>query len=201
MAGLPLNNNTFYLENKMKKLTLLAALAIASVGSAYADSISFSSSYGPALTNWNQNLSLNQFDSSLGSLTSIVFDYNGNVSSTFRFESLDAAPATLTANASADIVFGLPISDTLSISGSAIQPVTAFDGSIDFGGTSGALVGPVTGSDSGSLTLLSAFAPYIGLGTYNINVAATGLSNVSGAGNLISQISTQAFAEIKVTYN
>ncbi len=163
----------------MKKLTLLAALAVACIGSAHAGFVEYTASYGLATTNWTQNLSLNQFDSSLGSLPSIVFTYGGQVDSSFRLESLDAAPANVTANTSGNLVFGGPISDTLSITGSQSAAQGAFDGSVDFGGLSGTTLGPVSGTNSSSLTLLSAFAPYIGGGTYAIEVSANGLSSAT----------------------
>ncbi|MDD3354821.1 PEP-CTERM sorting domain-containing protein [Zoogloea sp.] len=180
---------------------LLALALIAATGGAQAEVISFSDSYGLAVTNWTQNLTLSQFDGSLGTLNSVVINYGGQVSSIFSIESLDAAPATVSANANANLVFGGPISNTLNISGASSQTVSAFDGSVDFGGTSGAIIGPVVGTDSATLTLLSDLAAFIGTGTFDIAVAANGTSNASGAGNLISQINTQALAEITITYD
>jgi len=185
----------------MKKITLLTALTIASIGCANAGFITSTDTFGLATTNWNNNLTLNQFDASLGTLTSIDFSFSGQVDSTFKLESLDAAPATVTANAAGSLLFGGPISTTLNISGSNSTNLSAFDGTIDFAGTSGIDLGTVTGTDFGSLSLVSGFAPYIGLGTFDINVGATGNSTASGAGNLITQIGTQALATITVRYN
>ncbi len=183
----------------MKKLLALALIAAA--GAAHADTISFSDSFGLAKTNWTHTLNLQQFDTSLGTLNSVTFNYGGQVSTLFKLESLDAAPATLTANANASLVFGGPIANTLNIAGSASTGVQAFDGVIDFGGTSGAVVGPVVGNNADVLTLLAGLGAYQGLGTFGINVDANGASNATGAGNLISQISTEAMAEITVTYD
>lgn len=185
----------------MKKLLAAAALAALSIGSAQADSVSFTDSFGLATTNWSHNLSLSKFDTSLGTLNSVTFTYGGMVSSIFRLESLDAAAATVTANANGTLNFGGPISDVLNISGSTSKALTAFDGLIDFGGTSGGIVGPVVGDDSQSLLLVSGLAAFEGIGSYDILVAATGLSSASGAGNLISQINTEAQADITVTYD
>jgi len=185
-----------------RKILLAAAVAAAmAAGSANAASISFSDSFGLAPTNWNENLTLQQFDPSLGTLQSITLNYRGQVSTIFRLESLDAAAATLTGTSQADLVFGGPINNSLTVSESTGPiGVSAFDGTIDFGGTSGALVGPTVGNDSDTTVLNSGFAPYVGLGTFDINVVATGLSVASGPGNLISQINTQALAEIEVIY-
>jgi hypothetical protein len=185
----------------MKKILVCSAIALAMSGAANAASISFSDSFGLADTNWSQALNLSRFDSSLGTLTSVIFSYGGQVDSAIRFESLDAAPATVSGNTSGNLIFDDPIFDTLNIASSQSQAVGAFDGAIDFGGTSGFDFGTITGTASDSLTLISGFAPYTGLGTFAINVDATGLSNVSGAGNLVSVINTQARADITVTYN
>ena len=185
----------------MKKNVLaIAAVAALTAGSASAGSISFSDSFGLATTNWTHNLTLQKFDTSLGVLQSITFLYSGDVSTTFRLESLDNAPALVTGTSSGKLFFDSPISDTLNASNSIGVPLDAFDGSIDFGGTSGTAAGPVVASASNSKTLLSGFGAYEGLGTYDILVDAEGLSSASGAGNLVSIINTEAFAEVKVTY-
>ncbi len=185
----------------MKKIALLAALAFA--GTAQAASISYTDSIANTTTNWNDLLTLSQFNDMGGTLIldSVFFEYDGTVTSNFKIESLDNAPAAVTVNASANIAFGVPVSDTVSVTGSGGQAVSAFDGVIDFGGTSGFQLNGVTGSAANSLLISSGLGSYIGLGTYDIAVAATGLSNASGAGNLISQINTSALANIKVTYN
>jgi hypothetical protein len=184
----------------MKKTLLALAAAFVAVG-AQAASVSFSDSIATTTTNWNDNLTLSKFDSSLGNLTSIVFSYSGSVTSTFRGESLDAAPATVALNANAALNFGVPIGGALTISGSDSRSLSAFDGSIDFGGTSGFDAVVVTGSDSDILTLLSGFGAFTGVGTYDISVGAVGNSNATGAGNLLAQINTVADAAITVTYN
>jgi hypothetical protein len=185
-----------------KKILLAAAVAAAmTMGSASAATISFSDSFGLATTNWTENLTLQQFDASLGTLLSIKFEYGGGVSTIFSLESLDAAPAVLTGTSSAMLAFGGPISDSLNAGGTTGPlAVSAFDGAIDFAGTSGVIAGPIVDSSSDMTTLFSGFAPFVGLGTYDISVAATGLSSASGAGNLISLINTSALADIMVTY-
>lgn len=184
----------------MNKLIALIAGGIVAASTAQAATVSFSGSIPLTSTNWNLNITLQQFDPSLGTLTAIKFIYDGGVSTDFQFESLDAAAATVNMNAAANLNFGGPISSLLALAAATSQPVSAFDGTIDFGGTSGASVLDVSDSDSGSVTLLGGFAPYVGLGTFDIAVAAAGLSNLSGAGNLLAIIRTEAEASIKVEY-
>jgi hypothetical protein len=183
----------------MKKLSIVLAAILAMAG-AQAGTVSFSASKVLTTTNWTDNLSLNRFDSSLGTLTGVSFSYSGSVSSNFSLESLDNAPSIVTVNAAGQLVFSGPFSDTLNIMGSTTQALSAFDGVIDFGGTSGAIVGPVTGSQGGIFAVVGSLASFIGAGAFNVGVAGTGLSNASGAGNLITQISTQAGADVTVTY-
>lgn len=184
----------------MKLITTLISGALLAFN-ANAASISFFDSIGLQQTNWSHTLNLSKFDTTLGTLNSITFTYGGDFSSLFRFESLDATPAVVTANASINLTFGGPISATQNLSSSASRAVSAFDGTIDFGGTSGGIFAPLFGPKSDTLTLLSGLAAYEGLGSYAINVGANNASSASGPGNLITQISTEALATIEVTYD
>lgn len=184
----------------MKKLVSLAAVALLAASAAHADTISFSDSFGPQSTNWTHNLSLTKFDPTLGTLTSISIVYGGSVTSTFSLENRDPAAATLTANTFATLKFGGPINVTKTIDESVDKSVGAFDGTDDLLGVSA--VGPfdVTGS-VGPTTLGVAVDPtYEGIGSFLINVVATGKSNASGAGNLHADIATIADANATVTY-
>ncbi len=183
----------------IKKIALVAAATVLAV-SAQAATVSFSDTIANTTTNWVDTLTLQQFDSSLGTLTGVQFSYSGTVSTTFRLESLDAAAAVVTVNSAGSLVFGGPLNDTLNATGTTTQALAAFDGTIDFAGASGAIVGPVNGSDSDTYDVLGAFGAYIGNGTFDISVAGNGLSSASGAGNLITQINTLAGAAITVTY-
>lgn len=188
----------------MKKIIRLAILAAAALlGGSYtaqAAIISYSASIAPTATNWSSFLSIPQFDSSLGTLSSVSLFYSGTVASDIRVESLVNAPSTVTATANATLAFGAPIGGDLAIMASVSQDVSAFDGVIDFGGTSGVDFGTVSASESALLTLLSGFAGFIGGGTFDIGVSATGLSNAGGPGNFVSIVNTRASAAAQVTY-
>ena len=183
----------------MKSLAVLFAGTVLAVA-AQAGTVSFTDSIANQTTNWTNNLTLSQFNGALGTLTSVQFLYSGNVVSVFRVESLDAAAATVSVNANGTLTFGSPVLQSLILANSSSQIVSAFDGTIDFGGTSG--FGPLTVSANGAnnVTLLAGLGSFIGAGTYNIGVTAAGSSNATGAGNLIAQINTNAGADIKVTY-
>ena len=126
---------------------------MATTGAANAAVISFNDSISSATTNWSNSLALSQFNPSLGTLNSITFNYGGTISSAFKVESQDNAPSTVAANTNGSLVFGVPLSNTVLISASASQALGAFDGTIDFAGTSGFDFGIVPGSGSATLTL------------------------------------------------
>ena len=106
--------------------------------------------------------------------------------------------ATLTLSSiNGSIVTTLPtasFSDNLSI----------FDGSIDFGGTSGTTHSGISASSSNSATLTSApnltlFSGSAG-DTINLSLSAFGASTASGAGNLITSFTTQAAGTASINY-
>ena len=185
----------------MKKILVLSAIALAMSGAANAASVSFTDTYGLDTTDWSHSLVLQQFDSSLGTLTSVNFAYSGSVASSIQVENLNATPATINAHATADLAFGGPISNSLLITTSASQALPVYDGVTDYIGTSGYNFGILTGSASNNLLLTSGLGSFIGLSTYSIGVDATGLSSASGPGNISALIGTQALAAITVTYN
>jgi hypothetical protein len=185
----------------MKKIVALLGATVFAATAAQAGVVSFSTSISDTTTNWTNALKVNKFDSSLGTLTSVQVFFGGTATSLFRGESLDAAPATVALSTKADLTFGLPVDKTLSISNSKSLSVSAFDGAIDFGGTSGFNGIEVSGSLDDNLLFSSNLSQFIGSDLLNISVAATGLSNASGAGNLISQINTTASAYLRVAYN
>lgn len=186
----------------MKKTLLAIAAGALMATAAQADTVTTSASFGLATTNWSELLTLSQFDGSLGTLNSVTISYGGEIQSMFNLESLDAQPATLTANAGGTLTFGGPISDVLNLSASSSPAtVSAFDGTIDFGGTSGTMIGPVVAADASSVVLTTGLGAFIGAGTFDISVDALAASSASGAGNLITQINTEAMANIEITYD
>ena len=82
--------------------------------------------------------------------------------------------------------------------------LSAFDGSIDFAGTSGASTGLRSSTGSNGYTSASAsdFALFssAGGGLIYLGLNAIGSSAGSGAGNLLTQFQTAASGRVQVTY-
>ena len=189
--------------------TLLGGAMLLASASSQAALITYSDTIATTSTNWGPTpLSVNQFDSSLGTLTQVGLFFSANVDGTAKAESLDAAPALVTLDIFADVVLDLSslasVADFLftNVGDSTSVNLGAHDGSVDFAGASG--VGPIdlSGTDSGSQLITDAgdLGLFTGLGTISFNAFADGNSTGSGAGNLITQFATNAGADLRVEY-
>ena len=167
--------------------------------------------YGPSnvslqSTSWTAYVFLQKFDPSLGTLNSIKFEIGGHVEGTARFESLDASATTVTMDLQAELKLQRPDLTTLVVTipvASTVTNATAFDGVIDFGGTSGKTWANLTADKSETATTTSAAdkALFTGAGLIQLPVSATGQSAGSGAGNLVLQFQTLAAGSAWVTYD
>jgi hypothetical protein len=164
-----------------------------------------SASIPATATDWTQNLSIAQFDPSLGTLTAVDIVNAGSITSDIKVENVDAAAATITATVSGSLTLSGAGFTALVTNGSSSKTFNAgpFDGSIDFGGTSGHDFGPqtATGSMTFTITSASALANYIGTGMVSLTEVAHATSSANGAGNLLAQIATTASAQVSVIYH
>ena len=157
----------------------------------------------PTPTNWVQTVSLDQFDPALGELTSATFTLDSSVDSNLQVENLSSSSsctATLqwTADVTADTGNGVLAA---ALSQFESMSLTVFDGTIDFGGTSGAtFMGTEIGPTQTLTVTGAALAAYIGTGTVDIDMVADADSEVTGCGNIAQNISTSAGAEVSVVY-
>ncbi|MCB9839119.1 MAG: choice-of-anchor E domain-containing protein [Phycisphaeraceae bacterium] len=178
-----------------------AAFAGAVLEESYSGMVSLQS------TDWEESLDVQQFDEMGGArkLVSICIHLEGAVTGSAGLESLDNSPAKVHVELSAHI--------SLSLNGSSLGVVipiandsfnaSAFDGIIDFGGSSGMTFSALSASDSADNKLTAnddAFASFIGDGSVKLDGAAMGTSFGSGAGNLVLQFNTQAELAYRITY-
>jgi hypothetical protein len=158
-----------------------------------------------APTDWLQSLSVAQFDPSLGTLTSVDIINAGSFTSRIAVESKDAASSTITATVSGSLTLSGPGVSALVTSGSTNETfnASAFDGIVDFAGTSGHDFGAQTASGTNSRTISapSDLAAFEGTGSVVLNLVAHATSAASGAGNLITQIRSSASAQVTIVYH
>ncbi len=184
----------------------LALVGTALGASAQTQQVCFTDSIPLQPTNWSNTVSIPKFDPNLGTLQTINFSLTGNVQGSARAESLDAAPSMVTTSFSANITLTrpdlTPIVVTLPIA-NFNDAFTAFDGTIDFMGTSGATHPNINVTDTQmqvSPPPLSDLALFTGVGNIVLPVTANGSSVATGAGNLITQFQTDAAAIVQVCY-
>lgn len=189
----------------MKHIALVSAAALGlSAAAASAATIEFSDSVAIQTTDWTETISVSQFDVSLGTLTSVMVTLDGAVEGEANTESLDAAASTVTLELQAEINASTAILGavgTVLPVVSTSQSLTAFDGTVDFGGSSGFASGVINADDQDMNTFTGAdMDEFIGSGFLSILVAAEGDTDASGSGNLINQFITQAEATVTVKY-
>jgi hypothetical protein len=152
-------------------------------------------------TNYTTGVSLQKFDSSLGELKSVLLELSGEVQGSMRLESEDASPAKVTGDLAAKISLG---NDLLVVLPKVTKEFNfgTYDGNTDYAGASGANLSGLSDkkNDSKLFTEVSEFAPFLGVGTYNLPVKAIAESGGRGAGNLDAKFSTLAGANIRVIY-
>ncbi|MDC8759739.1 choice-of-anchor E domain-containing protein [Janthinobacterium fluminis] len=195
-----------------KSLFALAITALLSVGAvsqaqAAVKTVTYTADRAIGATNWNAVLGLGKFDTSLGTLTSIKFALGGLLQGVGKSESLDASATDVTLKLAATLTLYRPDASALVITNPLFTQqfsFTAFDGNIDFAGTSGGSTGlrSTTGFNSFTSSQASDFALFsaLGGGIINLGLDAAGTSTVSGAGNLVSMFQTSAGGNVAVTY-
>lgn len=207
--------------------TALSAIALLlGAGAVHAGSVTFdtdtyaggTSILPPTTTNWDTTtpppnpMLLPQFNDSLpgvpagATLTGITINWDGVGEFEYRIENIDPNTSSTGTNeliVNLDIFAPAGYTDALSVSSGLLNiDLTAFDGSIDFGGTSGTDFGVLTGSDSGSFGIAAGdFGAYSGAGDFDLNGTAGSDSdrNISG-GDLLEQTTWRGGMSASITY-
>jgi len=182
------------------------SLSLLQSTSAYAEERSYGDEIPVKPTNWSDTLSIPLFDPTLGILTKIEFVVVGEVNGRARLENLDAAAATVIAESIADIRLERPDGTFVAAASPAAikeRQLAIFDGTIDFGGPSGAVITDMVGIDISERVIFTDTANlefFTGNGAIDMNIQTTSRSRATGAGNLALSFSTSAGAAITVTY-
>ena len=121
-------------------------------------------------------------------------------------ESEDNAASTVTLNLGSLITLTRPDKSTLVVANpvfTQISDFTAFDGVVDYAGTSGGSSGlkSSTASDSITSRRRTDFDRFSALGSIILNLDAIGASSANGAGNLDTKFQTFAGGRGTVAYN
>lgn len=188
--------------NALVATSTLAGVILAT-GSANAASLGYSAAIAYQPTDFTSLLSVQKFDSSLGTLDSVVLDFIADITGSSKFENLGNSQSSPTVDLSSNVSLSLNNQTLLSLNPANVTTyqVTGFDNSLDFGGSSGKTINSIGDTKSGTQTLTSNLQSFIGTGNVDFLLSAISGSKVTGSGNIISQIQTNAKGSLAVTYN
>lgn len=161
-------------------------------------------SYSAQPTDWSRTQSVPQFDPAQGTLTAVKITNAGSITSQIKVESLDGAPSTITATVSGTLTLAVASLPSIVTNNSSNKTFNAssYDGTTDFGGSSGTDFGAqaATGANTLTLTAAAESALFRGTGRVNFTETAHATSAARGAGNLLTLINTMATAQVSVLY-
>ena len=191
--------------SKNKVMVAAFAAILAPLNAAQASTLTYESTVDLEKTNFETQISLPKFDSSLGNLESVLFELSANVQGSVELENRDAQAALVTGNLAAEIGLKKPDNSLLLVAlptASVEQKLNKYDGTLDFDGTSGVKLTDIsnTKEESTLLTIPNDFTPFVGDGSFNLLVEAIGNSTATGAGNLLAGFETYAGATVAVSY-
>lgn len=190
-------------------LIAIACCLVSSSSSAQYEQIHHTRSVPLQATNWSTNVDVPRFDPDFGDLVDVAVVIEGTVRASAGVESLDGAPSLVSVTRSGNLTLTLPVSGNVVASPTIFDQVafTAYDGTLDFGGTSGITYPATTffASEGSTVPMLPANLPaFVGPpgapGTVSLAVTGQGVSIATGSGNLVTQFTTQAGAIVRVSY-
>ena len=160
---------------------------------------------------WAQTVPFNQFDPSTGNLLDAVFTTVGSIDASASIENLAPAAAIVNLGVAATIIATAPdIGNVASLTPVAVASVNlgayqgTFDGTLDFGGPSGAVLPEITASDTQAAVITpgtSGTSPLLGTGTFDVDVTSYATSTVAGNGNLAVLLHGGAGAALPLRYD
>ena len=199
--------------NKSNNVRNIYVLLLATCGlllplgsSVKAQSITYSDSVSLQSTDWTGLVEIPQFDPSLGTLERIDFRLKAIVESTSQFENLGNNPITVTLLLQTNVELQRP-NHSLIVDALANvfhnESVVGYDGTTDFAGDSG-----TTFQDQIEISHVLLLPPsaddlalFTGTGNLFLPVLADVASSATASGDVVLGYTTQAAAEIDVTYN
>jgi uncharacterized protein (DUF2141 family) len=161
--------------------------------------------FADAKTNLLQTQALPQFDPALGTLVGVEVRVNGHITSDIKVENLDDAPATIAGTVAGHLTVAGPGISALVTTSAETESfdASAFEGVLDFAGTSGVGFGARTAAGRSVLMLTDpdALEAYIGTGTVDYTMLALAATSATGGGNLAARVSSTAGAAVEVIYH
>ena len=166
--------------------------------------------FADSTAGWINDVVAQQFDPSLGTLEAVNLTVSADLLASVAAENLDASASTVSTTQTVDVTLTLPASGTAAAV-AIVPPVSAeisdtmnlggYDGTTDFGGTSGRIDQGLTRTGTASTSLTgSEMTAFLGLGTIDLPIATFGSSTAEGPGNLLLSLLADAGATVTLSY-
>ena len=207
-------------------LVSVAAMALLTFGAAaQAGSVSYTEALipNPQQTDFSKTLNLPLFDPSIGTLTGVQITVDGSLAVSVGYENkgtaLAASDYRMRVDEQENLLVALGATTLLSMSQSTAQDyysagldewfqnipsgaLTAFDGTVDYAGTSGFTTSLWNIADSANYTPV-AIGGYVGIGTFPVSVDATvpNFSLMAYGGNVATRVTSLAGTSVTVEYS
>ena len=183
----------------MKRITVLSAVVAVCllVGGSSAQAVTFTDSNSASFTNLDigsnlvPDLTLDQFDTGLGTLTKVILKIEADTSGgTIQWDNEAENPSTVTLGIGGELTVTGPdalvvVTIPLQLNSGSVSADEVGDGGGDYAGPDAFAVSSASGSDTDEEFLTTGFDSYKGTGTFNVSVeslAETFLSTSGGFG-------------------
>lgn len=168
----------------------------------YTDSINGLFKYVP-----NRDLAVSQFNPALGTLNSVTMELSTAIESSLGFENLvsfERPNIQVTTSVHGYIALGYMLMSNFTGGQTHILTIGAFDGIIDYAGTSGTILETYSDADTGTFNLPfgSDFSQYIGLGSVLFPLITDSFTDhITKPANSAAIYNTTAEASVTITYD
>jgi hypothetical protein len=194
------NPNLFTRLCFMKKSVMIAGIAVLSLGNSYAQAATLQQTFSQSLSlsDWTKDFSVNQFNSSLGTLNSVSIDFSGfNVTSTDLTN--NGGRSATNVSESTTTLFDLVIGGVSA----EISAASWFTPGIILSHTTASSGSQSNTAASYLNTFSSGLASWIGTGSLSGQIFTDSSFSVFGnhTGNLLANIGNNSAASVIVTYD
>lgn len=161
-------------------------------------------------TDWGgpKTCTFKKFDKSLGILTGVTTTIDAVMKTDAQVENLNNGPTTIAVSTTANVTLSTSTGEQLALAAPTVKtdgkPLGTYDGTSDYGGTSGATFASQQAQDSKINTVKSAatLAEFSGDGTQSITTTGktTTIYTSLGSANVLMNANTYAAGSISVSY-
>ena len=155
-------------------------------------------------TGWHNTLAAAGFNPMLGTLEAVNITVTGDIQASVAAENEDSTAGSVTATQVATVALALPGGAvTAAPTVTAALALGAFDGAVDYAGTSGKIDQGLTATNTTTVALTDTadLAAFLGQGTVTVPISDLGTGTLTGPANLAAALLAQSGATVTIDYS